>query len=453
LGKQEGRIRILCGKLYTGTEPVLRENKEIWISGGRIEAVRDREDRVEGAGARAATKNAETTDLPYSHAVDDSTSENVETIDLSHLTVTPGMIDAHTHPSFVDPRDLYDDAVKNSDGWRALSALRTATRSLEGGFTTIRAIGWFQEDSILDVRRFIAAGHLPGARVVAAAHALGTTGSHGDFSQPFRDQPRVMDFLARENPGTGDGPDFFVRAVRREAKLGADFIKIMATGGFASPNDGPEDIQLNDEEFAAIFSTAKAVGIPVTAHAYTSELIEKLVDLGISGIEHGSLMDEHTARKIEAAGVYVVPTFNVYDTIIHGGEAALAGRAPAFRAKLIRYRERLAEGRKVILNSRIKLGYGTDMVVVHHNYENGWEYSSWLKNGIDPFRALEAATKTNAEILGIADRTGTIEPGKHADIAGWGRDLTTDPDALRDCAFVMKEGVAYPAKSHIGITD
>jgi imidazolonepropionase-like amidohydrolase len=320
---------------------------------------------------------------------------------------------------------------------------------LEGGFTTIRSIGWFHEDYVLDVKRFIAEGHLPGARIVAAAHALGTTGSHGDFSRTYKDNPRITDFLARENPGTGDGPDFFVHAVRREVKLGADFLKIMATGGFASPFDGPEDVQLSDAEFAAIFETAKAAGIPVTAHVYTPEMICKLLDFGIDGIEHGAFMDEATARKAEAAGVYLVPTFCPYDDIIHLDEGALAQKAPEFREKLRRYRDRLIKGREVIKNSRIKLGYGTDLVAVHNNYENGFEYRSWLNNGMEPFRALEAATKNNAEICGVDRFTGTIEVGKYADIAAWPRDLLKDPDALRDCAFVMKEGVVYPAQSYI----
>ncbi|MDR1358378.1 MAG: amidohydrolase family protein, partial [Coriobacteriales bacterium] len=335
------------------------------------------------------------------------------------------------------------------DGWRALAVLRTAARSLEGGFTTIRAVGWFQEDHVLDVKRFIAAGHLPGARIVAAAHALGTTGSHGDFSQTFRTFPDLADYLAERNPGTGDGPDFFIKAVRHEVKLGADFLKLMATGGFASPHDGPEDVQLSGAELSAIFDTAHALSIPVTAHAYTAELVDRLIDYGISGIEHGSLIDAKTAQKMEARGVYLVPTFNVYDKMLQANEAELAVLDPPFREKLLRYREQLRAGREIICQSGIKLGYGTDMVAIHHNYENGWEYASWLANGLDPYRALEAATKNNAEICGISEFTGTIEPGKVADIAAWPRDLLHDPSALRDCAFVMKEGHIYPARSHM----
>ena len=114
-----------------------------------------------------------------------------------------------------------------------------------------------------------------------------------------------------------------------------------------------------------------------------------------------------------------------------------------------KYQRRLQEGREIIINSKIKLGYGTDIVDVYNNYESGWEYNCWLKNGVDPFRALEAATSINAEICGISDKLGSITPGKLADISGWKRDLLKDPDALRDCAFVMKDGVEYLTESRI----
>ena len=99
------------------------------------------------------------------------------------------------------------------------------------------------------------------------------------------------------------------------------------------------------------------------------------------------------------------------------------------------------ESRRLLLNSNLRLGYGTDLVVGYQNYECGREYSAWLRNGVDPYRALKAATAENARILGLSHKIGTIEPGKLADVAAWGRDLLKDHTALLDCAFVMKEGV------------
>lgn len=414
-------MKILCGKLYDGVKAELQEKMEILVEGGKIAAV--------GRGL--------------------DTPAGTEIFDLGHLTVTPGMIDAHVHPEFFDWHDVYADTIYNSDGYRALATATCARKSLLGGFTTIRSMGWFRESYELDVKRAIAEGYMEGARMVVAPHLLGTPGSHGDMTQVARNNPALSDFLQGLYPGTGTGPDFFTDAVRREVKLGADFIKIMATGGFATPNDGPEDIQMNDAELRAIFSTARELDISVTAHAYAPNLIQKLVGLGIQGIEHGALMDEKSARMMEESGTYLVPTFMPYEDAVNPDPVSIAKKSPEFRRKLGIYQERLQKGRIIIIESKIKLGYGTDFVTVHNNYENGWEYHSWLVNGIDPFRALQAATRNNAEICEIDGITGTIEPGKFADIAGWPRDLLKDPFALLDCGFVMKEGRCYAPESRM----
>lgn len=412
--------KIKCGKLYDGIKSKFQEDMEILISDSKIKEV--------------------------GHNL--SCPEETEVIDLSSLTVTPGLIDAHVHPQFFDWRDVYADTIFNSDGYRALATYHTVEKSLYGGFTTIRSVGWFRESYELDVKRAINEGHLPGARLVVAPHIIGTSGSHGDMSQVARNNPILADFLEQTYAGTGNGADFFTAAIRREKKLGADFIKIMATGGFATPNDSPDDIQLNDSEFKAIFDTAHELKIPVTAHVYTPELMHKLIGFGITGMEHGSLMDKETAKMFEDTGTYLVPTFTPYQDTVEGDEESMAKRPTEFCRKLHLYQDRLRKGREIILESNIKLGYGTDFVTVHNNYENGWEYYAWLTSGADPFRVLQAATRNNAEICEVDKFTGTIEPGKFADISGWQKDLLKDPYALLDCSFVMKEGIVYNTENY-----
>ena len=107
----------------------------------------------------------------------------------------------------------------------------------------------------------------------------------------------------------------------------------------------------------------------------------------------------------------------------------------------------LKAGREVICHSKIRLGYGTDLVANHQNYESGYEYEAWMSSGMSPFAALKAASKTNSEILQLEDQIGTLEVGKLADVSAWRRDLMTDKKALLDCAFVMKEGKSYPAET------
>ena len=413
---------IRCGKLFDGVREELLPHQEILVGDNRILEVGPQ----------------------VSHP------EQAQVLDLSDLTVTPGMIDAHVHPDAFDNNDMFLETIFASEEWRVLGSLHTAQKALRRGFTTLRVVGTITSNSygIADVRRAIEAGHFEGSRLVIAFRSLGTTGSHGDLSQRLSRAPLLAEYYETCDTGLGNGADEFTRMVRKEIKYGADFIKIMATGGFASPNDGPLEQHCTDAEFRAIIETAHNLGRTVTAHTYSAALVKKLVNMGIDGIEHGSLMDEEAAELMERKDVYLVPTFSPYDEVVNYDEENLNKKKPEFRRKLLQYRDELVRGRQVILNSNLRLGYGTDFVAVHQPYENGYEYSALLRSGMEPFRALRAATSVNARILG-RDDIGVIAPGKLADIAAWRRDLLRDHQALLDCAFVMKDGVVYPAEQVI----
>lgn len=329
-----------------------------------------------------------------------------------------------------------------SDSYTTLAHLNTAQKELERGFTTIRAHSTTPNFSVVDVKRMINAGVFPGARMNVAPRMLGTEGSHVDGGQSYSTNPNVGLLLQRSN--VGSGPDFFRKAVRDDVKYGADFVKLFVSGGFSTPNDGPEDQQVDDDEMQAFLNTANALRKPSTAHVYAPKLMQKLIRYGITGMEHGALMDEETARMFENTDTYLVPTFCPYDDIIAKDEESLAKKTPEFRKKLEYYGEWLKESRKIIVNSNIRMGFGTDFVAVHQAWEGCWEYASWLNSGMDPYRTLKAATIENAKILEMDNIIGTIEPGKLADISGWHRDLLTDPMALSQCDFVMKDGVVYP---------
>ncbi|NLJ79254.1 MAG: amidohydrolase family protein [Tissierellia bacterium] len=151
------------------------------------------------------------------------------------------------------------------------------------------------------------------------------------------------------------------------------------------------------------------------------------------------MIEEKTAKLMEENDVYLVPTFSAYDQIIFQDEELLNKKPIEFRKKLKQYARELKAGRRVIMESDIELGYGTDHVSVYQSYESWREYSSYLKSGMDPFRALKAATSVNAKILNMDD-IGIIAKGKRADIAAWGQDLLTNSEALSRCYFVMKDG-------------
>lgn len=408
---------IKCGKMYDGKSDTLQENMEILVNGTMIEEVGKK--------------------LTY--------PLNTEIINLPDCTITPGMIDAHVHSQYIDWQTRNHDIVYRGPAWKSMCHLYVARESLYRGFTTIRSIGnsTYEARGSLAAKEMIDLGLFPGARMVVTPHYMASLGSHGDHSQYLRTNPDLAEAFSEMTPTIGTGVEFFRNAVRNEIKMGADFIKIMINGGFSTPNDTPDDQQLCDEEIEVIIKTAHELGRTVTAHIYNSEQMKKVALMGIDGMEHGSLITEDTARVMEELGTYLVPTFCPYDDIIHLNEETLKKKTPQFQAKLRQYSTRLQEGRKVIINSKIKLGYGTDFVTVHNAYENGYEYESWMNSGIDPFRILKAATSTNAEILGLSHLIGTIETGKIADLSGWKRDLLTDPKALLDCSFVMKEGKTY----------
>ena len=309
-------------------------------------------------------------------------------VDLSDKTVTPGMIDAHVHADAFDNDKMFMETIFASSTYRALGTLHTLQHALRRGFTAIRVPGTIEpfDYGIADVARSIERGYFDGARLVYSFGALGTPGGHTDLSQRLYQNPLLAEMYTSKVQGLGNGADFFRGAVRQQVKYGAQFIKIMASGGFASPNDSPEDKQLTDEEFAAIIDTAHALGKPCTAHVYAPYVMQCLLDLGIDGMEHGSLMDEETAERFEQSGTYLVPTFLPYEEIVHPDEEKLAKKEPGFQRKLRLYQERLQRSREVIRRSNIRLGYGTDLVAVYQPYENGREYACWLRSGMDPFR-------------------------------------------------------------------
>jgi len=412
---------ILCGKFFDGVEQALKRGIKILVEGSVIQDV----------------------------GPDVACPAGAEVIDLSHLTVTPGLIDSHVHFEFAAPSVFNHLAVNDTDETRALATVHNLMKSLQSGFTTVRTTGTsFWGFGMVDAKRAVENGWFPGSRFLVAPHALGISGGHWDFSVFHTNtNPYVSDFLEQRNALTS-GADNFKQLVRRQVKYGADFIKIMAAGGFASPGDDPGDPQLDYDEMRAIIQTARSLSCPTMAHAYTSPVIDTLIELGVDEIEHGTLMQPHTADLMEEHDIFLVPTIcSLLPPDPEIDMSKVPPKSAAYLRKQDKYDAQLKESREtildIILNRKITVGLGSDFVAIYPNTDSWREFMAWIDIGIPPLRALVAATSANARICGIGDKVGTLKPGMLADIAAWSRDIEHDKRALSQCDFVMKEGFVH----------
>lgn len=407
---------IICGKFFDGVHEELLENYGIVVE----------EDLIQAVGAK----------LPV--------PQDAEVIDLSHLTVTPGLIDSHEHFDFAGTETLPTYSIHDSDEMKALNVVYNAIKSLQGGFTTVRHFGCGSNGfGSVDAKRAIDKGMFDASRLFVAPHALGITGGHLDPSQYMRTNPFLSEYLEAHCAGTGNGVDACKRMVRKQVKYGADFIKILATGGFGAPIDNPETHAFDNDELTAIIDTAHGLERYVTAHAYTPEQIQNLVHLGADEITHGSMLDAQTADLMEEKGVTLLCTMTPFEDALQGNTEIMDKMSSYFRKNLERYEAQLRKARtltvELITSRRVLVGMGADIMNVYQNYEGWYEFKHWRENGIPALRCLVAATSDNAKIIHCED-LGELNVGKFADIAAWSSDILNDPSALSVCDFVMKEG-------------
>ena len=418
---KKNRYYIRCGKLFDGEKKQFQKNVCILTEGNLIKEVGH--------------------NIPY--------PEQAELIDLTDATVTPGLIDAHVHMNYMEWQDFEKAMVYENQAWKGMAVLYNAKKGLMRGFTAYRHCGTNSYDGYASItaKRLIDGGFFDGARLCVAPYYITCSNSHGDNAHRLRNNPDLGELFYNQYPGYGCGPFEFRNIVRTQIKYGADFIKIFCNGGFSTPNDSPDDLTLMPDELKSIIETAHQLKKKVTAHAYSTDTIRLLVELGIDGIEHGSLLDDPDVIKMmEDKNVYLLPNFTVYDPVINSTEESIKKLIPAMQAKIPLYADRMKKSRELILKSNLRMGYGTDFVAVHNAYDSGYEYVSWMEQGVDPLNVLYSATHINAEILEMP-KIGAIKPGYYADLAAWKRDLLHDKNALLDCAWVMKDGVVYPTES------
>jgi imidazolonepropionase-like amidohydrolase len=357
-------------------------------------------------------------------------------IDLTNKTVLPGLIDCHVHMEHETSPTRYQETFTYNPADYAFQSVVFAERTLMAGFTTVRDLGGTGVN--ISLRNAINKKLIKGPRIFTAGKAIATTGGHADPTNGYRD-----DLMGDPGPAAGvaNGPDECRKAVRQRYKEGSDVIKITASGGVLSVAKNGENPQFTEEEIKAIVETAHDYGFKVAAHCHGAEAMKRAVRAGVNSIEHGTFMDEEVMALMKQHGTYFVPT------IIAGKSVADSAKKPGYYPALVTPKA-LAIGPKIqstfakAYKAGVKIAFGTDAGVYAHG-KNWMEFIYMTEAGMPAMEAIQAATVSAADLIGVTDKIGSIEKGKLADIIALDGDPTKDIQMMGKVSFVMKDGVVY----------
>ena len=399
-----------CARLVDVENGRVLENRQVLVEGDRITAVGKTVEAAAGA----------------------------ERIQLD--TCLPGLMDMHVHLSGQMSRNGYIKRFQQNPADYALLAAHYADITLQSGFTTVRNLGDAYNVTVA-LRDAIDRGVATGPRIYTAAKSLATTGGHADPSNGFR-----ADLMGDPGPDRGvvNSAEDARKAVRQRYKDGADLIKITATGGVLSLAKSGQNPQFTTTEVEAVVQAANDYGMHVAAHAHGTEGMKRAVEAGVTSIEHGTFMTDEVMALMKKKGTYYVPTISAGQFVAEKAEED--GYFPAVvRPKAATVGPQIQDTFSRAYEAGVKIAFGTDCGVSPHG-SNADEFVFMVQGGMPAMEAIQSATLTASQLLGVQDHLGSIEPGKLADIIAVEGDPLADVSRLKSVAFVMKNGEIYKGK-------
>jgi len=397
---------IKVGQLIDVDRGEVRANQVILIRGDRIQA-------IQPAGAP----------LPRGATV----------IDLSAYTVSPGLIDCHTHIADPIQTSSSTDPLTRSAAQDAFTGVRQARATLLAGFTAVRDVGTYRAFVDAALRDAINEGTVIGPRMKVAGAYITVSSGGGEVTGLAPDVVPPADFRR----GVANSVPEVRQRVRELLNGGADFIKIIATGAVLTPGTLPGAPEYTEEEIRAAVEEAANYGTYVAAHAHGAEGIKRAVRAGVRSIEHGSLADDEALQLMKQHGTWLVAD------IWNGDYIDSVGRRDHWSDEVLRKNRETTETQRTAFRKAVALGvniaYGTDSGVYPHGL-NANQLPYMVKYGMTPMQAIQSATINAARLMGWDDQVGSLAPGKYADLIAVQGDALKDVGRFRDVAFVMKGG-------------
>ena len=362
---------------------------------------------------------------------------DAKVIDLSQMTVLPGLIDCHTHLADVfDPNNDPFMQLKNTAAQVAFESVPNARTFLREGFTTVRDVGAYRALNDVAMRDAIAGGFIEGPRMYVAGAYITITGGAGAMTGYAPDIMLPWDLRY----GEANSPWEVRQRIRQLAHDGADHIKILSSGAVLTHGSNPKSQEFTMEELQAAVDEASRFGLRVESHAHSAEGIKNAIRAGVASVEHATMIDDEGIALAKQHGTYL--DMDIYDEECIQ-EAGRLGKMPQdFLQHDAEMGELHRQNFRKAVKAGVKLSFGTDAGVCPYD-RSVRQFAFMVKYGMTPMQAIQSATTAAADLLGHSDVVGSIVPGKYADVIAVAGDPLKDISVLEHVQFVMKDGKVY----------